>query len=210
MTEVCCEFRVPSANFPRETLWHAEFSARGLRRLAVMLRKGPVHAATSAACDPRCKDLREKLAARLNGKDAGFDWTQLDLEGHPEFHRRVWKAMCQIPFGSVATYAEVAARAGSPLAFRACGQACGANPILVFIPCHRVVAAHGLGGFGCGLDWKKRLLAAERIDYRAIGSAGDRRTKDFRDAKVSHLYSADENANFDVKLIKNVKCTKSH
>ena len=77
--------------------------------------------------------------------------------------------MQQIPFGETATYAEVADAAGSPMAFRACGQACGANPVILFVPCHRVVASNGLGGFGCGLDIKKDLLRLEGIDWRQLG-----------------------------------------
>lgn len=81
-----------------------------------------------------------------------------------DFQRAVWAALSGIRPGDVLTYGELARRLGRPGAARAVGQACGANPLPVFIPCHRVVAADGgLGGFSAGLDWKRRLLDAEAI-----------------------------------------------
>ncbi len=75
--------------------------------------------------------------------------------------------MFEIPYGDTRTHGEVAKSAGSPKAVRAAGQACGANPIILFIPCHRVVSATGLGGFGAGLEWKQRLLDLERVEVQA-------------------------------------------
>ncbi|MBE7462613.1 MAG: MGMT family protein [Planctomycetes bacterium] len=74
--------------------------------------------------------------------------------------------MQRIPFGEVRTYGDLARAAGSPLAVRAAGQACGSNPIVLFLPCHRVVASKGPGGFGAGLAWKRKLLALEGYDLR--------------------------------------------
>ena len=144
--------------------WLAEFSPRGLRRLAIQDSECQRRPAADAARDGRVRALRAKLAARMNGEDAGMRWNEFDLRGHPDFHLRVWKAMHALPFGTVATYGEVADEAGSPLAFRACGQACGTNPVILFIPCHRVVASSGLGGFGCGLEWKKLFLRLEGVE----------------------------------------------
>lgn len=79
-----------------------------------------------------------------------------------EFQRAVWKEMLKIPRGQTRTYGEIAAAIGRPNAVRAVGSACGANPIPLFIPCHRVVAKNGLGGFGSGLPWKKLLLEMEK------------------------------------------------
>jgi len=103
------------------------------------------------------------LRAALAGKPAGmlplFDW-----RGATEFQQSVWRALLRIPPGRTSTYAEVAAAAGHPRAVRAAGSACGANPIPVLVPCHRVVASGGkLGGFSGGLDWKRRLLAREGV-----------------------------------------------
>jgi methylated-DNA-[protein]-cysteine S-methyltransferase len=85
----------------------------------------------------------------------------LDLTGTP-FQIQIWSALRQIPLGKVATYGEIAARIGKPGAARAVGQACGSNPAVLFVPCHRIVAANGkLGGFSSGLDLKKALLQHE-------------------------------------------------
>ena len=85
----------------------------------------------------------------------------LDLQGTP-FQLMVWSALREIPLGRIVTYGEIADRIGSPLAARAVGQACGSNQVVLFVPCHRVVAAHGkLGGFGGGLKLKKALLRHE-------------------------------------------------
>lgn len=78
-----------------------------------------------------------------------------------KFQMAVWDALKKIPRGQTRTYGEIAAAIGRPQAVRAVGSACGANPLPVFIPCHRVVAAKGLGGFGSGLPWKKLLLEME-------------------------------------------------
>jgi len=86
----------------------------------------------------------------------------LDLSAGTEFQQNVWNALRQIPSGQTRSYAEVARAIGRPRAMRAVGQACGANPIPVLVPCHRVVAARGkLGGFSGGLGWKQKLLERE-------------------------------------------------
>jgi len=85
----------------------------------------------------------------------------LDLQGTP-FQLMVWSALREIPLGKVTTYGEIAGEIGRPRAARAVGQACGSNQVVLFVPCHRVVAAHGkLGGFGGGLKLKKALLRHE-------------------------------------------------
>jgi len=87
----------------------------------------------------------------------------LDLVGTP-FQVKLWKALLKIPFGETSSYAQIARKIGSPKAARAVGGACGANPLPLFIPCHRVVETNGgLGGFGGGLQRKKQLLKLERI-----------------------------------------------
>lgn len=82
-------------------------------------------------------------------------------EGTP-FRKAVWDTLRSIPYGAVATYGEVAGKIGNSLAARAVGGACGANRILIMIPCHRVVGADGtLTGFASGLDAKRQLLELE-------------------------------------------------
>ncbi|MDB6125413.1 MAG: cysteine methyltransferase [Pedosphaera sp.] len=99
----------------------------------------------------------------------------LDLSSGTEFQQRVWKVLCGIGSGKTMSYMEVAAAIGQSKATRAVGSACGANPIPVLIPCHRVLAANqGLGGFSGGLDWKRKLLAREGVEY--IGSSTRQRT----------------------------------
>jgi methylated-DNA-[protein]-cysteine S-methyltransferase len=78
-----------------------------------------------------------------------------------EFQRDVWAALRAIPYGEVRTYGDVAAAVGRPLAARAVGNANHANPWPIIVPCHRVVASHGLGGYGGGEKVKRFLLGVE-------------------------------------------------
>ncbi len=87
-------------------------------------------------------------------------------EGTP-FMRRVWEELRNIPYGETISYRELACRAGNEKAFRAVGQANGRNPIMVVIPCHRVINADGgLGGYGGGLHNKKLLLELEMANRK--------------------------------------------
>src|ERR1700729_2879606 len=81
-----------------------------------------------------------------------------------EFQLAVWKELMKVPAGKTVSYAELARRIKRPKAVRAVGNAMGANPIPIIVPCHRVIASGGkIGGFGGGLDLKRKLLAAENI-----------------------------------------------
>ena len=81
-----------------------------------------------------------------------------------EFQRRVWRALCRIPWGRTFSYAQLGRSAACPLGARAVGQANGKNPLPVLVPCHRVVAADGsLGGFTGGLEVKRWLLGLEGV-----------------------------------------------
>ena len=77
------------------------------------------------------------------------------------FVRKVWDHLRRIPWGQALTYRELATQLGTPRASRAVGQACGKNKLLLIIPCHRIVAEAGLGGFALGIEWKAALLALE-------------------------------------------------
>lgn len=79
------------------------------------------------------------------------------------FQLSVWEQIRRIPYGCTLTYGNIAELIGNPRACRAVGSAVGANPLPVIIPCHRVVAANGLGGFSCGLELKKQFLRIEGI-----------------------------------------------
>lgn len=89
----------------------------------------------------------------------------LDLRGTP-FQISVWEALCRIPFGETRTYSQIAEHIGKPKAVRAVGAAIGANPVLIMVPCHRVIGKNGaLTGFRCGIKMKKRLLERESISF---------------------------------------------
>jgi O-6-methylguanine DNA methyltransferase len=89
----------------------------------------------------------------------------LDLAG-TEFQKSVWNALRKISSGKTKSYGEIAQAIGKSKAVRAVGGACGANPIPILVPCHRVLAANKkLGGFSGGLDWKRSLLAREGIKF---------------------------------------------
>jgi AraC family transcriptional regulator of adaptative response/methylated-DNA-[protein]-cysteine methyltransferase len=118
--------------------------------------------ATANRDDRAMARMRRAVERRIEGKDLG-DALPLDLQGTP-FQIAVWKEMLRIPAGSTRSYGEVARNIGRPKAFRAVAQACGANPVPVVVPCHRVVASGGrLGGYTGGLDRKLALLAKEGV-----------------------------------------------
>lgn len=81
-----------------------------------------------------------------------------------EFERAVWSKLAEIPYGKVVTYGQLAAAIGQPTACRAVANAVGKNPFLILLPCHRVVASDGLGGFSAGLEAKRWLLRHEGVE----------------------------------------------
>jgi O-6-methylguanine DNA methyltransferase len=81
-----------------------------------------------------------------------------------EFNVNVYAAMREIPPGTTQTYGELASRAGYPRAARAVGTACGRNEVVIVVPCHRVVASNGIGGYGYGVDVKTNLLIHEGVE----------------------------------------------
>jgi methylated-DNA-[protein]-cysteine S-methyltransferase len=111
---------------------------------------------------PGALDLvRRELDEYFDGKRTAFD-IPVDWRLHDGFSRRVLKATARIPFGKVLTYGDVAAKAGSPRAYRAAGNALGSNRMPIVVPCHRVVATGGkLGGYTGGIERKEYLLELE-------------------------------------------------
>ncbi len=103
--------------------------------------------------------LKEVLYAYLAGEEKEPRYPLRPL-GTP-FQLRVWQTLKEIPYGEVRTYAWLAQRLGRPKALRAVGQALALNPLPLFFPCHRVVAACGLGGFSGGLEIKRFLINLE-------------------------------------------------
>ena len=116
----------------------------------------------------RRDDFVSNLVARLRAYFAGdtvdFTDVHLDLGELTPFGRHLAQALRAVPRGDLVTYGELAALAGRPGAARAAGTFCAQNRHAVFIPCHRVVAASGLGGYGSlGSSYKRRLLALEDV-----------------------------------------------
>lgn len=110
------------------------------------------------------RDAIAAIVALLDGAPCDLSSIELDMDGVPEFHRRVYAVARAIPPGRMLTYGDVAARLGEAGAARAVGQALGRNPFAIIVPCHRVVAAGGrLGGFSArgGAATKRRILAIE-------------------------------------------------
>lgn len=104
------------------------------------------------------KAMRDYFA----GKPNAFVNLGVGFVGGTSFQRDVWKALASIPHGRVVSYGELAKRIGRPGSGRPVGQAVGANPITIVLPCHRVVGSTGdLTGFGCGLPVKRILLRTE-------------------------------------------------
>ena len=145
---------------------------RGLVRLAYLDEEGELegvleHLASTISprilTSPRRLDEpRRELDQYFAGDRDRFD-VALDWQLTRGFGRRVLQATAHIPFGSVSTYKQVAAQAGSPRGSRAAGNALGANPIPIIVPCHRVLhSTGGLGGYTGGLERKRLLLAIER------------------------------------------------
>jgi methylated-DNA-[protein]-cysteine S-methyltransferase len=103
------------------------------------------------------RELDEYFAGRRSTFEAPLDWSLIG-----GFGRRVLQATAGIPYGSVSTYKQMAEQAGSPRASRAAGNALGANPLPIIVPCHRVLhTGGGLGGYTGGLERKQLLLALE-------------------------------------------------
>ena len=122
--------------------------------------RGEVATAAPRRCRGPVLDAARQLEEYFARRRRRFE-LPLALSG-TEFQRQVWLTLAEIPYGETISYAELARWVGRPQAFRAVGQANGANPIPVIVPCHRVIAADGsIGGYGGGLPTKRILLALE-------------------------------------------------
>lgn len=145
---------------------------RGLARLAYELEHGgldsvlddiaarlsPAIVEAPARLDDVRRELDEYFAGDRHDFALALDWALV----RTPFYRGVLRVTAEIPFGATSTYRDIAAAAGSPAAFRATGNALGANPIPIVVPCHRVLASGGgLGGYTGGLERKRLLLAIE-------------------------------------------------
>lgn len=107
---------------------------------------------------PYAKQLQQYFACQLRELDFPIDYKGT------EFQISVWNALRTIPYGTTCSYSEIAQRLNNPKAVRAVGSAIGCNPLMIVIPCHRVIGKNGtLTGFRAGLNMKKRLLELEGI-----------------------------------------------
>lgn len=141
------------------------FTEGGLRRLSLPpLEKGPrrIPVLHSASNDSRARDLRNALERYFAGLKEDFESIPTDLAGATPFQRDVWQAARGILWGHASAYGALAARIGIPKAARAVGRALAANPIVILVPCHRILRSGGqLGGYSAGLTWKRTLLRLE-------------------------------------------------
>jgi methylated-DNA-[protein]-cysteine S-methyltransferase len=145
----------------------AGYSDRGLAQLrfptSSMATHRPATSRTSPAVRFWHRTTKTALNAILSGR-APRAFPPLDLSAGTPFQQSVWRILERIPVGQTCSYGEIARALGNPKGVRAVGRACGANPIPVLVPCHRVLAAHQkIGGFGGGLEWKRTLLAREGV-----------------------------------------------
>jgi len=133
-------------NFP-----NAKISSRAAKQNGISVEIKNWHRVTETAL--------KKILAGEKSKLPPLDWN-----GATGFQKSVWRQMLKISTGKTKSYGEISVAIGKPKAVRAVGGACGANPIPVLVPCHRVLAANKkLGGFSGGLDWKRKLLARENV-----------------------------------------------
>jgi methylated-DNA-[protein]-cysteine S-methyltransferase len=110
---------------------------------------------------PVLKDTATQLEEYFAGERTAFD-VAMDPAG-TTFQKEVWAELSKIPYGETISYGELARRVGRPKGPRAVGQANGKNPIPIIVPCHRVLATNGLGGYAGGLRMKCALLAVEGV-----------------------------------------------
>jgi methylated-DNA-[protein]-cysteine S-methyltransferase len=112
--------------------------------------------------DDSVPELARRVASYFAGAEVSFADVEIDLEWCTPFQRAVAETLRSVPYGETVTYGELAALAGYPNAQRAAGTFCARNRLPLILPCHRVVAAGGLGSYGSlGLDYKRRLLELE-------------------------------------------------
>ncbi|WP_447600586.1 methylated-DNA--[protein]-cysteine S-methyltransferase [Nitrospira sp. Nam80] len=116
---------------------------------------------SNGAAKSMLDEAKAQLIEYLAGGRRDFSMP-VDMSAGTPFQRRVWRVILRIPYGRVRSYQWVATRVGGKQYARAVGMALGANPVPIVVPCHRIISHDGsLGGFGCGLPMKRRLLKLE-------------------------------------------------
>ena len=130
---------------------------------------GTVASAGERNGDAFVPDVLQRVHRQLAGEQVDFTDVPLDLDWCTPFQRAVVEAARAVPWGDVVTYGELAAHAGYPGAARAVGSVCAGNRFWLLVPCHRVVAASGIGGYGAsGTGLKQRLLELEGVPVGAL------------------------------------------
>jgi methylated-DNA-[protein]-cysteine S-methyltransferase len=119
---------------------------------------------SSPVCDDCVPDLCRRIALHLAGVPTSYEGIPIDLEWATPLQHAFAAAARAIPWGDIVSYGELAVLAGRPGAARAAGSFCAENRFSLIVPCHRVVAANGIGGYGvAGVELKSRLLALEGV-----------------------------------------------
>lgn len=147
-------------------LAHLSFSSEFSGKAEAILNKTLPEAEIDRTLPPF---LKNRIGAFLSGKSR-----RIDIPINPFFYdrgslfqKKVWENLAAIPYGSTRSYGQIAEAIGNPRSARAIGQACGSNPLALIIPCHRVTAAKGLGGFNGGAEIKQLLLTKEKRNTTA-------------------------------------------
>jgi len=139
--------------------WCVEGDDNGITR--IYLPHERQQASTGPVAAP-VKNAAKQLEEYFAKKRTHFD-VDLHFDEGTSFQHEVWTALGEIPYGEVRTYADVATSINHPNAYRAVGNANAANPWPIVVPCHRVVASSGMGGYAGGLDVKRALLELEGV-----------------------------------------------
>lgn len=149
-------------NLPAPTIYDAEIELESA--LEGLQRKSNAAAGPPAGESIDVKKLEKELNDYFNGKRADLSFP-VDWSHYTGFRKKVLQKVYSVPWGQVVSYGQIAREVGTPRGARAVGGAVGSNLVLLVVPCHRVIAHDGtLGGFGGGLDWKRKLLRLEGID----------------------------------------------
>ncbi len=143
----------------------AQATEYGITRLEWAGARGGRETPSAGPAGRHLARLIREVGEYLAGRRRDFT-VPLDLAAHTAFRQKAWATLRTIPYGQTATYGQIAKQVGCGSA-RAVGQACGANPVPLLTPCHRVVAAEGLGGFSSGLARKRHLLEVEKTNRGA-------------------------------------------
>jgi O-6-methylguanine DNA methyltransferase len=157
------------ASLPVETdegIFQAHYSEHGLAGLDFPRMKQLRRAANGAvpAAASRWHPITVRAVKAVLAGKSPDEFPPLDVSCGTEFQQRIWEELLHIHTGETRSYGELAKAVRRPRAVRAVGGACGANPIPLLIPCHRVLAASGrIGGFSGGPEWKRRLLKIEGV-----------------------------------------------